>query len=116
MSELVKRIILDQREAGVPELFKRDLALGDVLKPARGNLVKTIIGIRRSGKTYRLFQEMQRIVNLGYSPDSILYFNFEDERLKPFTPRLLSDVLYTTVPFIVAKIGSPALPPQSVPK
>ncbi|MCI1220950.1 ATP-binding protein [Bifidobacterium tibiigranuli] len=93
MSELVKRIILDQREAGVPELFKRDLALGDVLKPARGNLVKTIIGIRRSGKTYRLFQEMQRIVNLGYSPDSILYFNFEDERLKPFTPRLLSDVI-----------------------
>lgn len=53
------------------------------------------MGARRCGKTYRLFQEMRDIVNAGYSPEAILYFNFEDERLKPFSPALLTDVIDT---------------------
>ncbi|MCH9277002.1 ATP-binding protein [Bifidobacterium amazonense] len=93
MSELVKGIIREWREAGVPDVFPRDLDLGDVPTPQRGNLVRTIVGVRRCGKTYRLFQEMRRILDSGVSADRLLYFNFEDERLKPFGSGLLQDVL-----------------------
>ena len=74
-------------------MFERDLSLGDILEPARGNLATVVTGVRRCGKTYRLYQEMHRIVEAGYPQESILYFNFEDERLKPYTPQLLSDVV-----------------------
>ncbi len=63
--------------------------------PARGNLATVVTGVRRCGKTYRLFQEMRRVVAEGYPPESILYFNFEDERLKPYDPGLPAEVLDT---------------------
>ena len=71
--------IKDFAEEGIPEVFDRDLSLGRIQPPARGNLVNVIVGVRRCGKTYRLYQEMRRIVAEGYPQDSILYFNFEDE-------------------------------------
>ena len=93
MSDLVKGIIREWEEIGVPEVFRRDLDLGDIPEPRRGNLVRTIVGVRRCGKTYRLFQEMRRILAAGVPESRMLYFNFEDERLKPFAPSLLQDVI-----------------------
>ncbi|WP_449315780.1 ATP-binding protein [Rubneribacter sp.] len=80
---------------GVPEAFERDLSLGSIQPPARGNLVNVVVGVRRCGKTYRLYQEMRRIVSAGYPEASLLYFNFEDERLKPYDASLLSEVVET---------------------
>lgn len=93
MSDLVRGIIREWKEAGIPEVFRRDLDLGSVPEPRRGNLVRTVVGVRRCGKTYRLFQEMRRILDAGVADHRLLYFNFEDERLKPFAPGLLQDVL-----------------------
>lgn len=93
VSDLVKSIIREWKSAGVPEVFPRDLDLGEAPEPRRGNLVRTIVGVRRCGKTYRLFQEMRALLASGVSEDRLLYFNFEDERLKPFTAQLLQDVL-----------------------
>ena len=36
---------------------------------------------------------MRALRDAGVSEDRMLYFNFEDERLKPFTPQLLQDVI-----------------------
>ena len=41
-------------------IIPRELDLGEPLAPKAGNLVKVIIGMRRSGKSYRLLQEMAR--------------------------------------------------------
>ena len=46
-------------------------------------------------KTYRLYQEMQRLQGRGIELDRMLYFNFEDERLRPYESSLLADVLDT---------------------
>ena len=81
--------------SGIPATFERDLSLGDVAAPATGNLVQVIVGVRRCGKTYRLYQEMRRILALGVDLRSILYFNFDDERLKPYDVALLDDVVET---------------------
>lgn len=93
MSELVRGIIREWKAAGIPEVFSRDLDLGEIPEPQRGNVVRTVVGVRRCGKTYRLFQEMRHILDSGISADRLLYFNFEDERLKPFTSELLQDVI-----------------------
>ena len=43
--------IKDFAEEGIPEVFDRDLSLGRIQPPARGNLVNVIVGVRRCGKT-----------------------------------------------------------------
>lgn len=94
-NSLVQEKILDFEQLGLPEVFDRDLRLLPVQKPDRNNLAQVIVGTRRCGKTYRLFQEMRDIVRAGYDPETMLYFNFEDERLKPYSASLLTDVLDT---------------------
>ena len=49
--------------------------------PINLNKVITVIGVRRSGKTYLLFETINRITASGVPKTHILYINFEDERL-----------------------------------
>lgn len=86
---ILKEFSLDEYRPIIP----RELDLGEPLPPRAGNLVKAITGMRRSGKTYRLFQEMDRIHRSGVPWSRIWYFNFEDNRLAPITPRTGDDVL-----------------------
>lgn len=74
-------------------ILPRDLDLGDVLPPRRGNLVKVVVGMRRSGKSYRLLQEMEAIEASGVDSRRLCYFNFEDDRLDPVTPQTGDELL-----------------------
>lgn len=74
-------------------VFERDFSLGEPLLPKAGNLVKVITGMRRSGKSYRMFQEMKKVHAGGVPWDQICYFNFEDDRLMPVTPETGDEVL-----------------------
>lgn len=47
----------------------------------------------RSGKSYRLFQEMESLIAQGVYPRRLCYFNFDDDRLKPVTPQTGDAVL-----------------------
>ncbi|MDO9556170.1 MAG: ATP-binding protein [Coriobacteriia bacterium] len=58
-------------------------------------MARVIIGMRRSGKTYLLFQEMQHLVAKGVDRSHILYVNFEDDRLQPLGPDVLDRMLET---------------------
>lgn len=85
---------LSNFDLGVYQPIKpRSLDLGQPLEPRAGNLVKIVTGMRRSGKSYRLFQEMEALLAAGVSPERICYFNFEDERLAPVTPSTGDEVL-----------------------
>lgn len=44
-----------------------------------------LVGVRRSGKSYMLYQRIQQLLNEGKQWDEMLYLNFEDERLENFT-------------------------------
>ncbi|MBR2369266.1 MAG: ATP-binding protein [Paludibacteraceae bacterium] len=44
-----------------------------------------LVGVRRSGKSYMLYQRIQQLLKEGKQWDEILYLNFEDERLENFT-------------------------------
>ena len=51
--------------------------------PEAKNLIKVAVGMRRSGKTYFLFQTIRNLLLEGIHPESILYLNFEDDRILP---------------------------------
>lgn len=76
-------------------IVPRQLDLGEPLEPRAGNLVKVVTGMRRSGKSYRLFQEMDALLAAGVPEDHICYFNFEDSRVAPVTHATGDEVLDT---------------------
>ena len=76
MREVIREKISDAVNAGLPQLTRRDVRL-----PAVPNKVHAIIGMRRSGKTCFLRQCVREALAAGAPRDSLVYFNFDDERL-----------------------------------
>ncbi|MCJ7797888.1 MAG: ATP-binding protein, partial [Thermoleophilia bacterium] len=87
-AQAIEQLIRDARERPLPTLTRRDVILPEI----RGR-ADVVIGMRRSGKTFVLFQEMQRVLATGVDVGRVLYLNFEDDRLRPFGPGLLDDAL-----------------------
>lgn len=85
--DLLKTIIIDSHQKILPEVWPRTLKI-----PADSGKVITLTGVRRSGKTYHLFNLMNRLRSSGVAKEKILYFNFEDERLN-FSPPDLDLIL-----------------------
>lgn len=72
---ILKTIIADnQVEVPKYKVIPRDFTFEEF-----GNYV--LVGIRRAGKSYLLYQQMQQLLAQGVSWDEMLYINFEDERL-----------------------------------
>jgi len=84
----LESLIVDFQDRPLPDLTPRDLVL-----PSLAGKADVLVGMRRSGKTYTLYQEMKRLVQAGVDRRHMLYLNFEDDRLLPLTPAILSDAL-----------------------
>lgn len=95
MNADIARIIQDFDLDEFRPIVPRELDLGEPLEPRVGNLATVVMGVRRCGKTYRLFQEMDALERAGVPVERILYFNFEDDRLAPVTTRTGDEVLQT---------------------
>ena len=74
---LLKTIITDSQQRVIPEVWERILKI-----PADSGKIITLTGVRRSGKTYHLFGLMNQLKSGGVPNERLLYFNFEDERLR----------------------------------
>lgn len=75
----------------------------DYVFPEAKGLVKVAVGMRRSGKTYFLFQTMRDLIKKGVDESKILYLNFEDDRLLPLDAAKMGemvDALYTLYPHL----------------
>lgn len=69
--------------------------------PEARNIIKVAIGMRRSGKTYFLYQTIRKLVSEGVSLDHVLYINFEDDRILPLDYKSMGkmvDFWYTLHP------------------
>lgn len=75
--EIFKSIISDRRFVDLPQIWIRKLEV-----PLNSGKIITLVGVRRSGKTYHLFNLIKKLLNKGISFEQIIYINFEDERLK----------------------------------
>ncbi|MBI5149417.1 MAG: ATP-binding protein [Candidatus Omnitrophica bacterium] len=77
--EAFKKIIVESRGLR-PELVRREVRL-----PTDLQKVITLYGPRRSGKTYLFYQTMLELAKEGVPAQRMLYVNFEDERILPFS-------------------------------
>ena len=66
-----------------------------------GNYV--FAGMRRAGKSYLLYQQMQELLAKGLAPQEMLYVNFEDERLSGMNSSDLNLLLETHLEMYGAK-------------
>lgn len=77
--QILKQILRDnQQEIVRYKIEPRELIIDDF--PCC-----VLVGVRRSGKSYMLYQQIQQLLINGKQWDEILYLNFEDERLENFT-------------------------------
>ncbi len=77
--DILKKIIIESQE----RVFKLKFVSRKIELDEKLNYVFT--GIRRSGKTYMLYQIIKNLLSQKKSIEDILYINFEDERLIEFT-------------------------------
>ena len=64
----------------------KDIVSRETQFPHAPNKIKVAIGMRRSGKTYFLYQQILKMLSDGIHKTAILYINFEDDRLLPSLP------------------------------
>lgn len=76
MKTTIKRIIADFHQNFLPVFRRRELVV-----PLNLEKIVTIIGPRRAGKTYYLYQIMGELEKRDIARHQMLYLNFEDERL-----------------------------------
>ena len=100
--DVLKQIIIDQKEIylGNP-LISRDYDLEE-------NVNYCFVGIRRTGKSYMMYQQIHNLMNDGISSSQIVYVNFEDERLLEIGVDDLNTILEIGIEFSGSK-GKPYL-------
>lgn len=82
------------------ENARRSTHRNDELAQAE-KMIKVAIGIRRSGKTYLLYQVINQLLDQGVSKEQILFINFEDDRLLPMNAKTMGallDAFYSLYP------------------
>lgn len=69
--------------------------------PESEQMIKVAIGMRRSGKSYFLYQTINQLLDKGVDSQQILLINFEDDRLLPMNAKemgALLDTFYSLYP------------------
>lgn len=90
MRTILERLMDDFHERPLPELTPRDAQ-----SPALPGKANAVIGMRRAGKTFYCYQQMRTLLASGTAKERLLYLNFEDERLLPFSAADFQEVLDT---------------------
>jgi len=85
---LLDEVVADAHARPLPALTHRRVKL-----PWLPRKADAIVGMRRSGKTWLMFQRMRELVEAGAPREDLLYINFEDERLGEVTAAELSKIM-----------------------
>ena len=83
----IEEYLKDFQKKELPILIRRSLEI------ASTNKIITIIGPRRAGKTYFLYEQMEDLLKKGIKKESIVYLNFEEPRLIGITFKEIRDII-----------------------
>jgi len=72
----------------LPEFRRRTVQI-----PANSGKIVSLIGPRRAGKTYMMFQIISDLYDAGIEREQIIYLNFEDDRLFPVDVQDMDNIL-----------------------
>lgn len=93
LKDKLKIIINEFQASPLPAMQERELVVDLSLVRSPVSKAITIIGPRRAGKTFFLYQIMKNFLVNGADIRDFVYVNFEDERLLPMTAADLELVL-----------------------
>ncbi|MDT8390157.1 MAG: ATP-binding protein [Lentisphaeria bacterium] len=97
MEALIRQMIADSMEMAYgADLVERERALAEI-----PNTATVLIGMRRTGKTCRMFQRIRELIAAGVDRERILYLNFEDERIGSVDadfPRAVDEAYFRAYP------------------
>ena len=99
--ETLKGVMQQFAERRLPEVKLRQMDI-----PADSGKVVCLVGARRTGKTFLLFQIMKDLLEQGVAKEQIIYLNFEDDRLFPVEPDELDLILRAHDELFPETIGS----------
>ena len=85
--DITKNLITDFQEKGIPSARPRLLEI-----PVNSKKIVALTGVRRSGKTFQLYNVIRKLIKQKIGLSNILYFNFEDERIDKDT-FILNDII-----------------------
>jgi predicted AAA+ superfamily ATPase len=88
MKPILAQLIDDFQERALPQPMPRQAALPQIAGKA-----DVVIGMRRAGKTWFCFQQINALLDTGIPRSQILYLNFEDDRLLGFEVAHFQQVL-----------------------
>lgn len=77
MKDIFKTLISDFLEKEMPEIIEREIDI-----PLNSKKIISLIGARRTGKTYLFFSLIKKL-RRSHHRNRIIYINFEDDRLFP---------------------------------
>ena len=96
MREILTELILNFYGAQLPTLKSREIVVQELPRNA-----SILVGMRRTGKTFRVFQLIRDLLASGVPRERMLYLNFDDERLAGLATRdlsLIPEIFYHAYP------------------
>ncbi|MCL4392595.1 ATP-binding protein [Patescibacteria group bacterium] len=88
LKNTLKTIISNFHNSDLPEVLPRDKEI-----PTNINYIVAVIGARKAGKTYLVFETIKKLIESGIRKKQIIYINFEDERLNELKASQLDYIL-----------------------
>ena len=85
---MLERLIDEFHEREIPVPVPRETAM-----PRLRGKATVVVGMRRAGKTWFCYQHMHELLGKGVPMERLLYLNFEDDRLLPFSARDFQTIL-----------------------
>ncbi len=78
LKNVIKELLIRFHSSQLPEIISRDIHIPDF---RIANKIIVVIGPRRAGKTFVLYQSMKRLIESGRHLTEFIYLNFENEKL-----------------------------------
>jgi predicted AAA+ superfamily ATPase len=91
MNTLLRTLLLEWQDRILPSVIGRDHQLDISAQPGINNAT-VVTGFRRVGKTYMLFEAIEKLLET-HTREEVIYLNFEDERIISPDTDLLTDLL-----------------------
>lgn len=100
LRDVFDALVAASGERAIPRATRRDAALAAM--PGKAD---ALVGMRRVGKTWRMYQHMAELIDRGVERRQLLYVNLEDERLTLAASDLseLMGAWYSRYPDIVGR-------------
>lgn len=90
---MYESILAEYLDFQLPKFVERTACKLTLPKPARNNLISVLVGVRRSGKTFYLYQLIHELLKEGISREAILHLSLDDDRFRPYKEHMLSTLL-----------------------